>query len=68
MGIATIDILAALSVIEWRSTRRVALLLPEPRGVRNVRVELRKLEQRGLVERRGVFPMWRKSTARSPRA
>jgi hypothetical protein len=68
MGIATIDILAALSVIEWRSTRRVALLLPEPRGVRNVRAELAKLEQRGLVERRGVFPMWRKATARSPHA
>ena len=65
MAIATIDVLAALSVIEWRSTRRVALLLPEPRGVRNVRVELRKLEARGLVERRGVFPMWRRARGRA---
>ncbi len=65
MAIATIDILAALSVIEWRSTRRVALLLPESRGVRNVRVELQKLEARGLVERRGVFPMWRRARGRA---
>lgn len=61
MAIATIDLLAALSVREWRSTRRVALLIREPRGVSSVRHELRKLQARGLVERRGVFPMWRKA-------
>ena len=65
MAIATIDVLAALSVIEWRSTRRVALLMPDPRGVSSVRYQLQKLEARGLVERRGVFPMWRRARGRA---
>ena len=63
MGVATADLLYALSVVDWRSTRRVALLLPTPRAVSTVRRALRKLEAEGLVECRGVFPMWRKSNA-----
>ena len=60
MAIAPADILHALSVVDWRSARRVALLLPTPRAVASVRRALRKLEAEGLVECRGVYPMWRK--------
>ena len=59
MAIATADLCAALHREEWRSSRRVALLLPTPRGVGNVWRELCKLERRGVVERRGAYPMWR---------
>ena len=65
MAIATIAVLAALAGIAWRSTRRVALLMPDPRGGSSVRYQLQKLEARGLVERRGVFPMWRRARGRA---
>jgi hypothetical protein len=64
MAVVPADILGAVAITEWRSTRRVADLLPERHRIGHVWRALCRLEAEGKIERRGRWPMWRKRAAR----